>query len=55
MESRRCTEHSLSSLLGFWVMIFSTIAAAGLSLAWDLDLAWVLGIQIGSPEIRMRG
>jgi hypothetical protein len=56
MESRRCAEHGLSFLPGFWAMIFSAGAAGGeLSLMWDADLASVLGIQMGSPGMQIRG
>ena len=51
MESRRCAEHGLAFLPGFWGMLYFA-SAEGLTLDWDLHLASVLGIQIGSSEMQ---
>jgi hypothetical protein len=56
VESRRCAEHGLSFLPGFWAMLFSVDASGELTLTWDCDLhlALMLGIQLGSPEVPMQ-
>jgi hypothetical protein len=51
MESRRCAEHGLAFLPGFWGMLYFA-SAEGLTWDWDLHLASVLGIQIGSSEMQ---
>jgi len=54
MESRRCAEHGLAFLPGFWGMLF--FAGDGeMTWDWDLHLASVLGIQMSSSELQMRG
>jgi len=55
MESRRCAEHGLAFLPGFWGMLFFSSGERELTWDWDLHLASVLGIQIGSSELQMQG
>jgi hypothetical protein len=52
MESRRCAEHGLSFLPTFWTMLFYASAEGDLSLELELNLASVLGVQIGSLEFQ---
>jgi hypothetical protein len=56
MESRRCAEHGLSFLPGFWGMLFSAGAGGEMMVGWDWDLhlASVIGIQMGSPDMHMQ-
>jgi len=57
MESRRCAEHGLYFLPGFWAMLFSAGASGELTSTWDWDLhlGLVLGIQMTSPDMQMQG
>ena len=52
MESRRCAEHGLSFLPTFWTMLFYAGAEGGLSLELELNLASILGVQMGSLEFQ---
>ena len=47
LDSRRCVEHGLFFLPGFWAMILS---AGSLEDSRNTDLAPVLGIQNDNPK-----